>query len=79
MIDRETPKGSKIPVISVIMDASADFADFQLFLNDIKSAHPLVSTRAITLERGDEGLKESGFEVKVVFDLLLVGDVLKAS
>jgi hypothetical protein len=79
VIDREMPKGAKIPVISVIIDASGEFSDFQLFLNDIKTAHPLVSTRSATLDQSEDGAAESGFDLKVVFDLLLVGDVLKAS
>jgi hypothetical protein len=79
ILDREIAKGSKIPVISVIVDASGSFADFQLFLNDVKSAHPLVSARTITLQQGDESERKAGFDLRVVFDLLLVNDVLKAS
>ncbi len=78
IIDRETAKGSKIPVISVIVEASGEFADFQLFLNDVKSAHPLVTARTITLQQSEENDIKAGFDLKVVFDLLLVGDVLKA-
>jgi len=79
IIDRDAPKESRIPVISVIVDATGEFSDFQKFLNDIKLAHPLVSARSIVMDQGVEGDRNSGFEMKVVFDLLLVGDVLKAS
>lgn len=79
IVDREQTKESKIPVVGVIMDATGDLADFQLFLNDITSAHPLVSTRSISVSQVNKADQQAGFELKVVFDLLMVNDVLKAS
>ncbi len=71
-------KGSKIPTISLMVEASGEFSDFQLFLNDVKSAYPLVSARSINLSQAFESSAKEGFELKVVFDLLLVNDVMKA-
>jgi len=79
ILEGEKRKGSKIPMISLMLEARGEFADFQLFLNDVKSAHPLISVRSINVGQSREPTVESGFELKVVFDLLLVNDVMKAT
>lgn len=79
IVQREQNRNSSIPVISAVVEASGDFAGFQLFLNDVKSAHPLISARTIELTQGREDALEEGFQLKVVFDLLLANDVLKAT
>lgn len=79
ILRREKEKGSSTPVVSAMVEAVGGFADFQLFLNDVKSAHPLVSARLIELKQGREDAVGEGFQLKIVFDLLLVGDVLKTT
>ena len=79
IVDREATRGSRIPTTSVIMEAAGGFDDFQLFLNDVKTAYPLVSARSIFLSEDEDNPDNTRFELKVVFDLLLVADVLKAS
>ena len=46
ILQRDDVKGSGIPVISAVLEASGDFASIQLFLNDVRSAYPLVSARS---------------------------------
>lgn len=77
ILERDKTQKPKVPTISVLVEATGEFSDFQRFLNDVKSAHPLISTRSISLTQGKEDEAGKGFELKVVFDLLLVGDVLK--
>jgi hypothetical protein len=74
---REKSKTSKIPVLSAKIYAFGDIGDFQLYLNDIKKAQPLLTANSIKISQ-QTGSEEGGnFELKVVFDLLLVDEVLK--
>lgn len=70
---------AKIPTISIMVEATGDFSSFQLFLNDVKTACPLIAARSISMSQSRESDEDDGFELKVVFDLLQVGNVMKAT
>ncbi len=79
ILERDKEQGREVPVISAIMEATGELNNFQLFLNDVKSSYSLVSARSIVLNEGREEMDESSFQLKVVFDLLLVNEVMKSS
>lgn len=79
VVRRDKSKGSDIPVLSAVVEAFGDVGAFQLYLNDIKVAQPLLTANSIEIEQRIEDGQDGDFELKVVFDLLLVDEVLKAS
>jgi hypothetical protein len=80
VVRRDKSKGSDIPVLRATVEAFGDVSAFQLYLNDIKLAQPLLTASSINIvQRTDDGGGGGNFELKVVFDLLLVDEVLKAS
>jgi len=76
---RDQIKGAKIPALSATVEAFGDVGAFQLYLNDVKAAQPLLTASSITIEQSSDYVQNGDFELKVVFDLLLVDEVLKAS
>lgn len=80
VIRNDKIQGSNVPVLSAVVESSGDIKAFQFYLNDIKSAQPLLNVSSITLKqkagRGRGDLPT--FDLRVVFDLLLVDDVLKS-
>lgn len=76
---KDESKGSKIPVLSATVEASGEIGAFQQYLNDIKVAQPLLTANSIRIEQSSDEGGNREFELKVVFDLLLVDEVLKAS
>jgi len=80
ILQRDNSKESGIPVISAMLEASGDFSNIQLFLNDVRSAYPLVSARSIELSLNQDPEEDAGdFDIKLIFDLMLVNDVLEAT
>jgi len=59
------------------VEAFGDIGAFQLYLNDVKSAQPLLTASSINIDQNSEFEQREEFELKVVFDLLLVDEVLK--
>jgi hypothetical protein len=78
VVRRDKSKGSNVPVLSAMVEAFGSVQAFQLYLNDIKMAQPLLTADSISLDQRTDGGQDGDFELKVVFDLLLVDEVLKA-
>ena len=74
---RNKSKDSKIPVLSAKIYAFGDIGAFQLYLNDIKRAQPLLTANSIQVSQQPGSGEDGNFELNVVFDLLLVDEVLK--
>lgn len=79
VVRRDQSKGSNIPVLSAVVEAFGDVGAFQLYLNDIKMAQPLLTASSIKIDQRTDGGRDGDFELKVIFDLLLLDEVLKAS
>ena len=79
VIRRDKSKRSNIPALSATVEAFGDVAAFQLYLNDIKVAQPLLTASSIKINQRTDSGGDGDFELNVVFDLLLVDEVLKAS
>lgn len=79
VVRRDKSKGSNVPVLSAVVEAFGDVAAFQLYLNDIKANQPLLTASSIKIEQRTDDGQAGDFELKVIFDLLLVDEVLKAS
>ena len=78
VVRRDKSKGANIPALSATVEAYGDVAAFQLYLNDIKMAQPLLTASSIKIDQEADGGQDGDFELKVVFDLLLVDEVLMA-
>lgn len=78
VVRRDKSKGANIPALSATVEAYGDVAAFQLYLNDIKVAQPLLTASSIKIDQEADGGQDGDFELKVVFDLLLVDEVLMA-
>ena len=78
---RDKSKGASVPALSAVVEAFGDVAAFQLYLNDIKMAQPLLTANSIKIEqRSEDGGGGGGdFELNVIFDLLLLDNHLIAS
>jgi hypothetical protein len=79
VIRRDKSKANKIPALRATVEAFGDVAAFQLYLNDIKLAQPLLAASSINIAQRADDIGDGNFELKVIFDLLLVDEVLKAS
>jgi len=75
---RAQSKGAKIPVLSATVEAYGNVGDFQLYLNDVEAAQPLLTASSISIEQNSDTVQNGDYELKVVFDLLLVDEVLKS-
>ena len=75
---RNKSKSSDIPVLSAKIYAFGDIGAFQLYLNDIKRAQPLLTASSIKVSQQPGSGEDATFELNVIFDLLLVDEVLKA-
>ena len=79
VVQREKNREQNIPVLSAEVDGSGEFSAIQLYINEIKLAQRLLSVRSIELSQPSGFKTDDVFEAKVVFDLLLMDEVLKTS
>lgn len=80
VVRRDKSKGSSIPVLRAVVEAYGNVGAFQLYLNDVKLAQPLLTASSIQIDqRIDDGGGGGDFALMVVFDLLLADEVLNAS
>lgn len=79
VVRRDKSKGANIPALSATVEAFGDVGAFQLYLNDIKLAQPLLTASSIKIVQGTDAGADGSFDLRVVFDLLLVDEVLNAS
>lgn len=78
ILNRENVIKTSIPMLNALVEASGTFSSYQLFLNDVLAAYPLISLRSVDILQSSEGNNAAGFQLRVMFDLMLVDEVLKA-
>jgi hypothetical protein len=80
VVQEELVRGKKIPVLRASVEGSGEFTAIQLYINEIKSAQQLLSISSMELTQPTDRREEDNiFEVRVVFDLLLIDEVLKTT
>ena len=79
VVRREQVRGRKIPVLSASVEGSGELTAIQLYINEIKSAQQLLSVNSIELTQSSDLQSDNVFDAKVVFDLLLIEEVLKTA
>jgi hypothetical protein len=77
VVRREQIRGKNIPVLSASVKGSGKFTAIQLYINEIKSAQQLLSVSSIELTQSSDLQATELFDAKVVFDLLLIEEVLE--
>ena len=79
VVRREKNRGNQVPVLSASVQGSGEFADIQLYVNEIKSAQQLLSVNTMEIQQTfGIDMEEALFEASVVFDLVLIEEVLKS-
>ncbi|MEE9369731.1 MAG: hypothetical protein V3V05_12855 [Pontiella sp.] len=80
VVRHEKVRGKNVPVLSASVDGSGELAAIQLYINEIKSAQQLLSVSSIQLTQPKKmNVENKTFDAKVVFDLLLLEEVLKTA
>ena len=77
VVRHEQIRGKNIPVLNASVEGSGELTAIQLYINEIKSAQQLLSVSSIELSQEREHRSEGVYAAKVVFDLLLIDEVLK--
>ena len=79
VVRQEKIQGKNVPVLSASVKGSGELTAIQLYINEIKSAQQLLSVSSIQLTQPKKMNTENTFDAKVVFDLLLLEEVLKTA
>lgn len=79
VVRRELARGENIPILSASLEGAGTFAALQLYVNEIKSAQSLLSVNSLRLSQPRKRISEDLFEASIVFDLMLIDEVLKTT
>ena len=77
VVRHEQLKGKNIPVLRATVQGFGELTAIQLYINEIKSAQQLLSVNSIELSQDKDHRSADVFATKVVFDLLLIDEVLQ--
>jgi hypothetical protein len=70
---------SQVPKLNAIVDGTGSFKAIQLYVNDVKSAQQLLDASSMELSVPRKGGEKGEYQAKIVFDLLLIDEVLKTA
>ncbi len=80
VIRHDKQKGKTVPVLSASVEGFGEFTAIQLYINEIKSAQQLLSVRSMDLTQPKKRKQDDEiFEARVVFELLLIDEVLQTT
>jgi hypothetical protein len=79
VVRREPARGENIPVLSASVKGAGAFSALQLYVNEVKSAQSLLYVNALSLTQPRERMLDAVFEANIVFDLMLIDEVLKTT
>lgn len=78
-VDRqEKSREHSFPVLNVEVDGNGEFRDIQLFINEVKSSQQLLSLYSVNLTLPRQNLGAGRFNASMVFNLLLIDEVLQS-
>ena len=73
---REQAQDKEIPVLNAMVEGSGEFTDIQCYINEIKLSQQLLSVNSINLTQPRMQDQKGLFKARIVFDLLMVDEVL---
>ena len=80
VVRHEQIRGKNVPVLSASVEGYGEFTAIQLYINEIKSAQQLLSVSSMELTQPDNRqVGKDVFDARVVFDFLLIDEVLKTT
>lgn len=79
VVRREPARGENLPVLSASVAGAGTFTALQLYVNEVKSAQSLLYVNSLKLSQPRERILDDMFEASIVFDLMLIDEVLKTT
>lgn len=75
VVNRKNVQKKSVPVLNAVVQGAGDLMAIELYINAVKTGQRLLSVDSIKLAQPDKSSGGNLYDVEIVFELLLLGDM----